>query len=53
MKNKKVIIITVTSLTVLGILYLAIKKSGKKDFSSAQLEADYKMLIKKIENTKT
>jgi hypothetical protein len=53
MKNKKVIIIAVTSLTVLGILYLAFKKSDEKDFSSAQLEEDYKMLMKKIENAKT
>jgi hypothetical protein len=53
MKNKKVIIIASTSIIVLGILYLAIKKSGEKDFDSPNLKADYEALMKKIDNAKT
>jgi hypothetical protein len=53
MKNKKVIIIAATSVTVLVILYLAFKKAGGKDENTQQLRADYEALMKKIDNAKT
>lgn len=53
MKNKKVIIITVTSLTVLTILYLAIKKSNEKKFDTPNLQADYEEIMNKIDRAKT
>jgi hypothetical protein len=53
MKNKKVIIIGVTSVIVLGLLYTAFKKASVKDITNdAQLKADYDALIKKIDNAK-
>lgn len=53
MKNKKVIIIATTSLIVLGLLYLAVKKANTKDISNdAQLRADYEAVIKKIDEAK-
>jgi hypothetical protein len=53
MKNKKVIIIGVTSVNVLGLLYTAFKKASVKDITNdAQLKADYDALIKKIDNAK-
>lgn len=53
MKNKKVIIIGVTSVIVISLLYSAFKKSSVKDITNdAQLRADYNALIKKIDNAK-
>lgn len=53
MKNKKVIIIGVTSVIVLTLLYTAFKKASVKDINNdAQLRADYNALIKKIDNAK-
>jgi hypothetical protein len=53
MKNKKVIVIATTSLIVVGLLYLAIKKATTKDISNdPQLRADYEAVIKKIDNAK-
>lgn len=53
MKNKKVIIIGVTSVIVLTLLYSAFKKASVKDITNdAQLRADYDALIKKIDNAK-
>ena len=49
MKNKKVIIIATTSIVVLGVLYLAIKKASVKDITTdPQLKADYDDLIKEV-----
>ncbi len=53
MKNKKVIVITVTSLIVLGILYLAVKKASVKDVTNdPKLKADLDEIINKIDNAK-
>ena len=54
MKNKRVIIIATTSVIVLGLLYLAVKKANVKDISTdPTLKADYDALIKKIDNAKS
>jgi hypothetical protein len=53
MKNKKVIIIGVTSIIVLGLLYSAFKKANEKDITNdPQLKADFEGVIKKIDNAK-
>lgn len=52
MKNKTAIVITITSLTVIGILYLAFKNSAKKDTNSPELKKDFELLMKKIDNAK-
>lgn len=53
MKNKKLIVIATTSLVVLGILYLAVKKAGVKDINNnPKLKADYDEVIKNIDNAK-
>jgi hypothetical protein len=53
MKNKKLIVIATTSLVVLGILYLAVKKASIKDINdNAKLKADYDEVIKAIDNAK-
>ena len=53
MKNKKLIIITTTSVLVLGILYLAVKKESIKDINdNPKLKADYDEVIKAIDNAK-
>ncbi len=53
MKNKKVIIIGVTSVIVLAVLYSAFKKASIKDITNdAQLRADYDALIRKIDKAK-
>jgi len=53
MKNKKVIVITATSLIVLGIIYFAFKKASVKDVTNdPQLKADLDQLINKIDNAK-
>lgn len=52
MKNKKVIIVG-TSIIVIGILFLAFKKSGAKNIENdSSLKADYEALMKKIDNAK-
>jgi hypothetical protein len=53
MKNKNIIIIAGTSIIVVGILYLAIKKSSIKNVENdPQLKLDYEEIIKKIDNAK-
>jgi hypothetical protein len=53
MKNKKVIVITVTSLIVLSILYFAVKKASVKDVTNdPKLKADLDEIINKIDNAK-
>jgi len=54
MENKKVIIITATSIIVMGILYLAFKKASTKDvLSDPKLKADFDAVIQRIDNAKT
>jgi hypothetical protein len=53
MKNKNIIIIAVTSVIVLGVFYVAIKKASVKDITNdPTLKADYEDLIKRIDNAK-
>lgn len=54
MKNKKAIIIATTSIIIIGLLYVGIKKASKKNISNdPQLKADYDEVIKKIDNAKS
>lgn len=53
MKNKKTIVILTTSIIVIGVIFLAIKKANEKDvFNDPKLKADYDSIIKKIDNAK-
>lgn len=53
MKNEKLIVITVTSLIVLGVLYVAVKKASIKDVTNdPKLKADLDEIINKIDNAK-
>jgi len=53
MKNKKTIIIATTSILVLGILYLAVKRANVKDISTdPALKKDYDELMLKIDQAK-
>jgi len=54
MKNKKAIIIATTSIIIIGLLYVGIKKANQKNISNdPQLKADYDEVIKKIDNAKS
>lgn len=53
MKNKKVIIIAGASVLVLGILYLAFKKTRKEDVKdNPQLKVDFETVMKNIDDAK-
>ena len=53
MKNKKAIVIVGTSVIVITLLYLAIKKASVKDIiTDPQLKSDYDEVIKKIDEAK-
>jgi hypothetical protein len=53
MKNKKVIVIATTSIIVIGLLYMAIKKTTIKDINTdPQLKSDFDSVIKNIDNAK-
>jgi hypothetical protein len=53
MKNNKTVLIVTTSIIVIGVLYLAIKKASIKDINTdAKLKSDFDLVIKNIDNAK-
>lgn len=52
MKNKKTLVIAVTSILVVGVLYFAFKKKKQEEGSDIVNDVEYQDLLKKVDSAK-